>query len=81
AASILDLCRLIIPRAPEIDAVHDIASSPSRWKEAHVAFWPVRKLTAKADESTSTDPVYWGVLLVTENTAKVTYNASGERAI
>jgi hypothetical protein len=78
AASILNLCRSLIQRVSEIDAVHEIASNPSRWKEAHAAFWPIRDLTLKAERSNSTDPVYEGVLHVTENTAKVTYNASGE---
>jgi hypothetical protein len=78
AASILNLCRSLIPRVPEIDAIHELASNPSRWKKAHASFWPVRDLTLKAEGSTSTDPIYVGVLHVAENTAKVTYNASGE---
>ena len=80
AASILDLCRSLIPAVPEIDAIYDIALNRSRWKAAHAAFWPVRDLTLKAERSKSTDPLYAGILYVTENAAKVTYNASGDPA-
>lgn len=80
AASILNLCRSLIGRVAEVDAVYEVALNRSRWKEAHAVFWPVRALTLKAERSKSTDPVYTGVLYVTENTAKVAYNASGEPA-
>jgi len=80
AASILNLCRSLIPSIPAIDAIHEIALDRSRWKEAHAAFQHVRDLTLKAEESKLTDPIYAGVLYVAENTAKVTYNASGQPA-
>jgi len=76
AAEILDLCRGLIPRVPEIDAIHEIASDRSRWPEAFESFRSVRQLTLKAERSSSIDAVYASILFVTENVAKVTYNAS-----
>jgi len=76
AAEILDLCRGLIPRVPEIDAIYEIASDRSRWPEAYESFRSVRQLTLDAERSSSTDSVYAGILFVTENVAKVAYNAS-----
>ena len=80
AASILNLCRPLIQRVPEIEAVYEIALNPSRWKEAHAAFQRVRQLTLQAERSKSKDAVYVGILFVAENAAKVSYNASMEPA-
>jgi hypothetical protein len=76
AAAILDLCRPLIPKVPEIEAIYEIALSPSRWKEAHAAFQRVRELTLKAERSKSTNAIYAGILHVAENAAKIAYNAS-----
>lgn len=80
AAAILDLCRPLIPPVPEIDAVREIAADSRRWKDAHAAFRLVRRLTLEAEGTESATAVYRGVLYVTENAAKVIYNASGEAA-
>ena len=80
AAEILNLCRPLIPNVSEIDAAYEIALNQSRWKEAHAAFTRVRHLTLAFENSNSKDFVYGGILYLAENTAKVTYNASGEFA-
>ena len=80
AAAILDECRRLIHSVPEINKIYELALDRSRWREAHAAFWPVRTLTLKAEENKATDPLYKAILYVTENTAKVIYNASGRPA-
>lgn len=80
AAAVLAECRRLIPSVSEIDAVYEIALTPSRWHEAHAAFSAVRGLTLEAERSKSTDPIYKGVLYIAENTAKVIFNASGKPA-
>jgi len=72
AAKILALACNYIPAIPEVEAVLEITSDPSRWPEAREAFSAVRKLTLRAK-----DPLYEAVLILAENVAKVIYNSSG----
>lgn len=72
AAEVLAIARSHVPPIPEVEAVLEIASNPSRWPEARETFRAVRKLTLQAEE-----PLYEGVLILAENVAKVTYNSSG----
>lgn len=80
AAEVLEICRNLIPAVPEVDAVHDIAKDSKRWPQAHQAFSAVRELTLRAERAEGSDDIYRAVLYVTENAAKVIYNASGEPA-
>jgi hypothetical protein len=75
AGSILALASRLAPATPEIEAVLLIAGAPARWHEAKKAFQAVRRLTLR-----TTDPLYENLLLLAENAAKVTYNASGSSA-
>lgn len=86
AAEMLTIACRYIPPATEIEAVLEIANDPSRWHEAHDAFDAVRRnLTLQYEkrvrgrpeqDPTSEERLYYCVLMLTENTAKVTYNAS-----
>jgi hypothetical protein len=80
AAAALELVRPHFPAVPEIEAVLEIARCSSRWPEGHAAFDAVRGLTLQAERSAPHDlrhPLYYSFLMLAENTAKVTYNASG----
>ena len=80
AARILSHCASVIdePRTA-IWHVVDLAEDPRRWIEAHDAFTTVRRLTLAASTADNTDASV-RLLLLAENTAKVTYNASGATA-
>ena len=81
AANILDLCcGLLSSVPPAVENVLMIAWDDARWPEAHNAFQAVRQLTLAAERNRSGSPLYNGLLYLAENTAKVTYNASGEPA-
>jgi len=72
AAKVLDVAQSWVSTAPEVALVIEIAKDPSRWPEARDAFLAVRELTLQAG-----DPLCEGLLMLAENVAKVTYNASG----
>lgn len=72
AVNVLLLLYPLIPPIDEIDEIIKIANTPSRWHEAHVAFYDLRKATlAKFEQS-----LYYDVVSLAENVAKVTYNAT-----
>lgn len=80
AAGALELvCRRFSPVAA-VETVLRLAHDPSRWREGHAAFQAVRRLTLQVERcvtSEAIDPQQYAFLLLAENTAKVTYNASG----
>jgi hypothetical protein len=75
AVASLDLAARLVPPVPEIEVASTIAKTPARWHEAHEAFQAIRWLTLR-----ETDRLCQSVLILAENTAKVTYNASGSPA-
>jgi len=75
AVAILDVCRTRCSSVPAVDAVSELARAPQRWHEAHEHFSAIRKLTL-LEESHSTNPTYYVLLFVAENTAKTIYNAT-----
>lgn len=75
AAASLNLASRLVPPVAEIEVVCAVAKTPTRWPEAHAAFQAVRRLTLREN-----DQLRYSVLMLAENTAKVTYNASGSSA-
>lgn len=81
ATGILTFCVRYSPSAPAIDRIVGLARVPSDWRLAHAAFSDVRNMTLVAEgRGISIDPRLKSLLYVTENTAKVIYNASNEPA-
>ncbi len=60
----------------EIDHVLMLGSDPARWGDAYAAFWPLRQVTLRTEEL----PLEQSILRLAENTCKVVYNASRQRA-
>ncbi len=79
-----------ISKVAQIEQVIAFARTPGEWadnndsidkaKLAHNFFDSVRLLTLEEQQKGSEDELYGNVLLLTENVAKVTYNAYGYRA-
>jgi hypothetical protein len=66
---------------PEIRHVLELAANPVRWHEAHKAFNAVRLLTLQQEKAgRRRDELFYALLFIAENTAKVTYNASRQPA-
>jgi hypothetical protein len=61
----------------QIEDVIVLADTPDRWREAMAAFHALRQLTLAEDGDEGRDPMRLAILLLAENVAKVTYNASG----
>lgn len=81
AASLLRFCAAQCPPVQVIDDVLALVDSPPQWTRAHKAFQNVRDLTLAVDQAPQAFDRRLGSLLdVTENTAKVIYNASGSPA-
>lgn len=81
AADVLELaCTQVTEVPPPASAVLAIARDAARWREAHAAFSAVRRLTLAEDGNDAGRRINRCLLYVAEITAKVTYNASGERA-
>ena len=74
AASILELATSWIRHLPEIDYLIAIARDSKEWNKGHIAFDQIRKLTLVNQES-----LLEPLLLLAENTAKVTYNETHPR--
>lgn len=75
AGALLSVCRERWAPVPAIDVVMAVARSPSRWREAHLAFDAVRELTL-IEERRRTSAVYGSLLYVTEIVAQVAYDAA-----
>jgi len=76
AAAVLSSVRAHVRATPEIDTLLAIARDENWWSEGHQAFRALRDLTLRVQ---GRDPIYEGVLLLAENVAKVTYNATHPR--
>jgi len=82
AVGVFDVCCSALETVPpELDTVRALARTPSRWHEAHDAFQAVRRIVLAAEiAQPEAAPLPVRVLLLAENVAKVTYNASGGSA-
>jgi hypothetical protein len=60
-----------------VETVVEVALTPSLWSNAREAFDAVRALASKDERKQTPSALYAQVLLLAENTAKVTYNATG----
>ena len=73
ARQVLSLfCTRMLTPAP-VQTVIDISIDECRWGEAHTAFQNVRRLALDGDHDARSS----GLLILAENVAKVTYNATG----
>ena len=73
AAEILAAVTPYAPQTPAIDRVLEVARTPARWHEGHDAFDAVRAIRRQVN---GTDRLYDAILILAENTAKVTFNAT-----
>jgi hypothetical protein len=77
AARLLSRCAKVIPSVAAVEKVIEVALTPSLWPGAREAFDAVRALTLKNERGQASSVLYAPVLSLAENTAKVTYNATG----
>lgn len=71
--SLFDKCLIFIPA--EVLTLYEIIDDKLRWKEAHNQFSKIRELNLE-----NRNKEYEVYLLLAENIAKITYNASNEPA-
>jgi hypothetical protein len=76
AARILSAATELHPEVQEVEAVINATRDPKDWSQCKRLFEAVRRQTLAA-ESSGADPLLMGLLLLAENVAKVTYNATG----
>jgi hypothetical protein len=77
AARLLNHCAKLIPSVAAVEKVLETALTPNLWTSAREAFDAVRALTLKDERQPASSNLYRQILYLAENTAKVTYNATG----
>jgi hypothetical protein len=77
AASLLAFAVARVPAPETVATTIAIAREPARWLEARRVFDELRGYTLRVEASKASDMGLLSILHLAENTAKVTYNASG----
>jgi|ERR1017187_7658949 hypothetical protein len=77
AARLLGRCAKLIPSVAAVEKTVEVALTPNLWPNAREAFDAVRALSSKDERKQTPSALYAQVLLLAENTAKVSYNATG----